>query len=212
MSQTVEHLVPPNLKDVVDYIITGDATASPPVNPLNYGDVLTTTQLNSLNIPTTDPATTINKFLNDKTASINDPTQTGGYNCLMYDNTNGLINNYLKDPTICSHHAESNCTLSTFSDVTNVGVTANNEKSFADYNTFIGSSGLNLVKEAVSCGDRTNILMWIYKDANSSNLTPDAVGFPVNQCAALNLNSQDLSTSSSAISAICTSRLYSNVK
>jgi hypothetical protein len=197
MNQTLEHLVPPNLSTVVHYIVNGDPSATPAVGPLQYGQLLSSTQLSGLNIPSEDPASTINSFLSDKTAIINDPSAGGGFNCLMYDNVNGLVNSYLKDPTICSQHAESKCTLSAFTDGANIGVSANNEKTFADYNTFIGSSGLNIVKEAVSCGDRSNILMWVYKDASSS------IGVPVNQCPALSLNSQDLSTSTTAISAIC---------
>jgi hypothetical protein len=203
MSQNIEHLVPPNMQTVVNYIVNGDPSATPAVGPLQYGQTLTSSQLSTLNIPTADPALTINTFLSDKTSIINDPNTTGGFNCLMYDNTNGLVNNYLKDPTICSLNAESKCTLSAFMDGSNIGVSAYNEKTFADYNTFIGSTGLQIVKESVSCGDRSNILMWIYKDANSSNINPDAIGVPVNQCPTLSLNTEDLTTSTASISSIC---------
>lgn len=197
---------PPDLTQVVDFIVNGAQASgnTPDTNPLQYGDLLTSAQLSKLNIPSADPAATINGFLSDKTAIINDPSSTdGGYNCIMYDNVKGLVNSYLKDPTICSQHIESKCTLSAFTDASNIGVSASNEKSFGDYNTFISSSGLNLKKEYVSCGDRTNILMWVYKDAASTNTKPDAVGVPVNQCPALSLNLEDLSSSTTSINAIC---------
>lgn len=205
MSQTVEHLVRPNLETIISYIREGDPTATPPVKPLQYGETLTSAQLTRLNIPSTDPAATLNSFLSNPKASINDPDTSGGYNCLMYDNTKGLINNYSKDPIVCSMNEEAKCTLSAFTDGQIETVTSTNEKSYTDYRAFIGSSGLQLSKETVSCGDKTNILMWVYKDAQSGSVEPDAIGIPVNQCSTLDLNKPeiDLSSSTSAIKAIC---------
>jgi hypothetical protein len=198
----IEDYLPPNMTDVVNFITKGDPTAAPPVQPLQYGQVLSPSQLSSLYIPIEDPAKTINTFLSDNTAHIN-AASTGEFNCLLYDNTMGLVDDYSKDPTICSRNVNSKCTLSAFSDKTVMGVTDNNAKSFADYNTYIGPSGLQLQQTMVSCGNRTNKLMWVYKDANSNSTNPDAIGVTIDQCPALSLNNNDLSTSTSTISALC---------
>jgi hypothetical protein len=192
-----------NLQTVVSFITEGDASANPPIPPLQYGQTIPNSKLSQLSIGSVDPASTINSFLNNPEASINNPEEGGGYNCLMYDNIKGLINNYSKDPTICSQNTESKCTLSAFTDKVNVSVTANNEKEFDTYRDFIGEDGLAISKENVSCGDKTNVLMWVYKDKAANNPGADAIGIPVNQCSTLSLDEEDLSTATSAINALC---------
>jgi len=199
----VEHLAAPDMNSVINFISYGDPLASPPVPPLQYGQVISPANLNTLNIVSNDPASIINPFLSDLTAEINNPDTKGDYNCLLYDNNLGLVDDFTKNPLVCSNNVQSKCTLSAFSDQNVLGVSDINKKSFIDYNTFIGSSGLNLQKAYVSCGDRTNKLMWIYKDSNSSSTTPDAIGIPVDQCNVLSLNTEDLSTTTTTINALC---------
>jgi len=188
---------------LLNLILKGNPLASPPVNPLKYGDILTPTILNNeLKIVLDDPASVINPILSDINSSLNNPAN-GDYNCVLYDNKLGLIDDYSKDPLICSNNFQSKCTLSAFSDEEILGVTDNNKKSYIDYHEFIGKTGLNLEKQYVSCGDRVNKLMWIYKDANSSSVNPDAIGIPVDKCGLVNLNTSDLSTSTSSINALC---------
>ena len=202
MNFQIEHLEPANRESVLTRILDGYPTASPAVKPLKYGDVLSPTDLSALNIEDPNPAATINPFLSDINSQLNDPI-LGDYNCLLYDNKLGLVDDYNKDPLICSNNVQSKCTLSAFSDVDILGVTTNNKKSYNDYNTFIGKEGLKLEKQYVSCGDRVNKLMWIYKDASSENTNPDAIGIPVDQCGLVNLNTSDLSTTTSSINALC---------
>jgi hypothetical protein len=198
MSQKAE------LEEVITFIKEGDDTLVPPVDKLQYGETISNTNLARLNIPTSDPASTINPFLSDPTASINDPGADGGFNCLMYDNTKGLINNFSKDPTICSQNKEATCALSAFTDASN-DKDLPNKKTYAEYKALIGDGGLNMKREVVSCGDKTNITMWVYKDAQSANLAADAIGIPVNQCTnpSFNLNEYNLETSTDAIQSLC---------
>ena len=206
----IEHLdpvnegMPPVDKDMLlNLILNGNPLASPPVKPLRYGDILTPTILNNeLKIVLDDPSSVINPILSDMTSSLND-INNGDYNCILYDNKLGLIDDYNKNPLICSNNIESKCTLSAFSDNKILGVTDNNKKTYTEFHESIGKTGLNLQKEYVSCGDRVNKLMWIYKDANSLSSDPDAIGIPVDQCGLVNLNTSDLSTSTSSINALC---------
>jgi hypothetical protein len=204
MYRQKEHLItPPQTEDVINFITVGNPTASTPVPPLQYGQVISPDDLTKLNIISSDPASVINPILSDRSANINDPDKNGDYNCLLYDNTLGLINDYNKDPLICSNNIQSKCTLSAFSDVNVFGVNELNKKTYSEYNTFIGPTGLQLEKQFVSCGDKVNKLMWIYKDANSASASPDAIGIPVEQCGILNLNNSDLTSSTGAINALC---------
>jgi hypothetical protein len=127
------------LQTQLEIILTGS-------NAIKYGEKLP----DSLsNISITD----INLILEDKNFVINNPdNKNADYNCLMYDNSKGLINNNLKDPTICSTNNESKCTLSALTDKNiNDNATANTSKSYMDYNKYIGIGGLNIKKEIVSC-------------------------------------------------------------
>lgn len=202
MNYKKEHLdvVP---EDVINFITLGNPNASPPAPPLQYGQVISPTDLTTLNIISSDPASVINPILSNRSANINDPDKNGDYNCLLYDNTLGLVNDYNKDPLICSNNIQSKCTLSAFSDVNVLGVQPANRKSYSEYLSFMGPSGLQLEKQFVSCGDKVNKLMWIYKDANSKSASPDAIGIPVEQCGIFNLNNSDLTSSENAIKELC---------
>ena len=194
----------PVLEDDITFIKEGDPTATPPVLPLQYGQTLKNVYLKQLNISTADPAYTINPFLKNPEASINNAA-TGGFNCLMYDNVKGLINDFSKDPTICSLNPESKCTLSAFTDEKLDTVESQNIKDFAGYKALIGDDGLQIKRETVSCGDKTNILMWVYKD-KSGKIGNDAIGVPVQKCGTLELDDNDLSTSTTSIKALCNSK------
>jgi hypothetical protein len=203
MNYQVEHLAPPQSDEVLNFITNGDPNAIPPIKPLQYGQVISPTSLNALNITSVDPASIINPFLSDLSADLNNPDKNGDYNCLLYHNTLGLVDDYSKDPLICANNIQSKCTLTAFSDANVLGVTDNNKKTYIDYNGFIGPTGLQLQKQFVSCGDKVNKLMWIYKDASSSSTSPDAIGIPVEQCGTIELNTKDLSTSTSTINELC---------
>jgi hypothetical protein len=83
---------------LLNLILKGNPLASPPVNPLKYGDILTPTILNNeLKIVLDDPASVINPILSDINSSLNNPAN-GDYNCVLYDNKLGLIDDYSKDP------------------------------------------------------------------------------------------------------------------
>ena len=59
MNQVIEHLTPPDLATTIEYIVKGDTSVTPAVPILQYGGVLTSSELSKLNIPTADPAATI---------------------------------------------------------------------------------------------------------------------------------------------------------
>ena len=143
MNYQIEHLAP-TLEEVLDFITNGDKTETPEIKPLQYGQVISPQSLNKLNITSDDPASIINPFLSDLSADINNPEKNGDYNCLLYHNKLGLVDDYSKDPLICSNNVQSKCTLSEFSDAHVLGVTDTNKKTYNEYNTFIGPNGLQL--------------------------------------------------------------------
>jgi len=164
-------------------------------NAIKYGEKLPSS-LSNINI------TDINLILEDKNFPINNPeSEYGDYNCIKYDNSTGLINDKRKDPMICGTNNESKCTLSAFTDKNinnnDIAETARNYKS---YNTYIGSSGLNIKKEIVSCNGN-NIPMWIY-NSNNPNKSP-AIGIPVEKCNSISLTSTDLDGINNTYKAIC---------
>lgn len=163
-------------------------------NAIKYGEKLPSS-LSNVNIKD------INLILEDKNFSINSPdAKIGDYNCIMYDNSAGLINDNRKDPTICSTNIESKCTLSAFTDKSNnINLIGKAHKTFLDYKQYIGIDGLNITKEIVSCNGE-NIMMWIYKQ---SELYEYAIGVPVPKCNSLSMTSTDLVTPIDTIKAIC---------